>query len=447
LHSLSTGAFRLSQHKQPRAKPAPPPIVRKDSGEVVRPCLRKRSATAPAADRCPSPAAMRTPRFVHFGTDLERVRWFLKAQSPRAVCEDAVLDACAASEDERRVPTPPVRAERPPTVRLSAIHRPAPSFAAFEQSPVVVERVVLADPRRCSAALRGSIKVHNLAFEKDVAVRYSLDQWRTAHEVPATFSRMLAAAQSGRPSVDRFEFALPLPPAALALLPATLALCVRYRVAGAEHWDNNDGRNYSFRISLPAAPAIADDDCDVVATLAPASCQPTEEGLRAPRRLTFSDCSSNSTSRDAAELTRFAAPTPADTRRYMAQSAALFGVHPSPCMSPPSPPMHASQPELPLFQDMAWGGIADVLPYMQSPASTPPSLPPAAAEPFLPGAGLPQPAATAPPPRTAAASPRTSSPLRIGSPLRHSVFDTDGAVRTGSPLAWLHSNTASALQC
>ncbi|KAJ2764665.1 hypothetical protein IWQ56_004403 [Coemansia nantahalensis] len=393
-------SLKLHQHQQQvraRHTPPPPPIVRKDSGEIVRSCLRRRSAAtgSAASSRCPSPARVRTPRFVHFGTDLERVRWFLKAQSPQAVCEDAVLD------DERREPWPTSAGQRAPraeTVRLVAIQRPAPSFAAFEAAPVVVEQVVLADARRAAAVLRGSIKVHNLAFEKDVTVRYTLDGWRTVHEVPAAYSRMLAAGQSDRPSVDRFEFSLPLPAGALAgSLPATLALCARYRVAGAEHWDNNCGSNYSFRIAQPAAPAIADDDCDAAVVVAAPACTASaaSEGLRAPRRLTFSDAgSSRGRSRDAAELARFAAPTAADTRRYMAQSAALFGARPA--------PMHAMQTELPLFRDMAWGGITDALSCAPSPS------PPSAAS--------------------------------------YPVFDADGAVRSGSPLAWMHSQTTQ-LQC
>ncbi|KAJ2714250.1 hypothetical protein H4R19_001829, partial [Coemansia spiralis] len=387
-----------------------------DSGEVVRPCLRRRSATTSAAtgcgERCPSPARMRTPRFVHFGTELERVRWFFKAQSPQAAREDAVTD------DERRdlaaVQTTTARPARAATVRLAAIHKPAPSFAAFEASPVVVEQVVLADPRRASAVVRGSVKVHNLAFEKDVAVRYSLDGWRTAEEIPATYSRMLAPGQSGRPSVDRFEFLLPLPASALVSLPATLALCVRYRVAGAEHWDNNAGSNYSFRIALPAAPAIADDDCDMLAA-APAPV-PAVDGLRAPPRLTFGDAGSSR--RDTLGPARFAAPTAADTRRYMAQSAVLFGARPSPYMRAASP-MHVMQSELPLFQDMAWGGITDALSFVPLTALSPP-----------------------PPQLMTSAPSMPSSAAEM-----HPVFDADGNVRTGSPLAWSHNTTASALQC
>ncbi|KAJ2343762.1 hypothetical protein GGF43_005622, partial [Coemansia sp. RSA 2618] len=314
LQSAGCRAY-FPQKKQQRPAYTPPAVVRKDSGEVVRPCLRRRSATTtatPVNERSASPLGMRTPRFVHFGADLEYVRWFLKGQSPRAAREDAELEYCSASEDERQGRSQP-SAERASTVRLTALRRPAPSFAVFEESPVVFEQAELADNRRSSATLRGTVKVHNIAFEKQVSVRYSFDQWRTAGEVTAEFSRTLADRQGARPGVDRFAFRLALPAAFLAALPGTVALCVRYRVAGAEHWDNNAGSNYSFKLAQPAAPAIADDDCDAVATRPAADAAE----LRAPPRLSFGKASS--------ESPRFSAPTAADTRRYMAQSAALFG--------------------------------------------------------------------------------------------------------------------------
>ncbi|KAJ2747712.1 hypothetical protein H4S06_005115, partial [Coemansia sp. BCRC 34490] len=360
--------------KQPLPAYIPPAVVRKDSGEIVRPCLRKRSATtsdlpalqqvSSSASPCSSSAAdctlplpdMRTPRFVHFGADLECVRWFLKAQSPRSACKDAVPDYFSASEDElsRRAATPSaasVPGSKPETVRLTSVRRPAPSFTLFEESPVVIERVELADNRRSSASLRGSVKVHNIAFEKCVSVRYSFDQWRTAEETSATYSRTLLDSQgSTRPGVDRFAFSIALPPSLLAApLPATVALCARYSVAGAEYWDNNSGSNYIFKISQPAVPAIADDDADYdgITTISNSSNavgydvmsaggiteRSAAADLCAPRRISFgnsakaaSSSSSPSLASPNLQLHSFQAPSAADTRRYMAQSAALFGL-------------------------------------------------------------------------------------------------------------------------
>ncbi|KAJ2723970.1 hypothetical protein GGI07_002257 [Coemansia sp. Benny D115] len=453
--------FPGQQKQQPKAKPAysPPPIVRKDSGEIVRPCLRKRSATVSGTSndlacerRSASPGAslrlglVRTPRFVHFGADLECVRWFLKAQSPKAVCEDAMLDYCSQSEDEA---AQQMHCPVAPTLRLTPIRRPAPSFTVYEDAPVVLERVELAagsvrggstaahssSSSSSSAALEGSVKVHNLAFEKSVIVRYSFDQWRSVHQVDATYSRSLLEPQaaSGRPGVDRFVFTMPVPPT--IALPAVVALCVCYKAAGApEHWDNNGGANYLFRLCQPAVPAIVDHDVDAVPTR---------------RRMTFGSPQPAPT---------FAAPTAADTRRYMAQSAALFGssnsaqpatatatatastLPPSSSMSQVNSNSSASRyhlrhsppsmPALPLYQDVAWGGGSDfAASYMATGASSVATIPSDYLSPY------------------ARPSSPLAAPVRTGSPIRHPIFDSDAVVRAGSPLAWAHGTTPSMLQC
>ncbi|KAJ2754736.1 hypothetical protein GGI19_002178, partial [Coemansia pectinata] len=356
---LQSPARRAQQIK--KAASSAPSIVRNNSGEIVRPCLRTPST--------PVSQAMRTPRFVHFGTDLECVRWFLKAQSPRSVSEDAMPEWVS---DEHVARVTQAEAERTSTVRLTGIRRPAPSYAVYEPSAVVLERAELASTQRSAATLRGTIKVHNVAFEKSVVVRYSFDQWKSAHEATASYSRTLLEAQAGRPGVDRFVFTLPLPADVTATLPATVALCARYRVAGAEHWDNNKGANYLFRLALPAAPAIADDDVDRVATRAD-----TAE-LSAPRRLTFGG---GERARD------IPAPSSADTRRYMEQSAALFGTAQAgsnmayECLSPSAYMQHSLctvQPELPLFQDVAWCADFAAIPTMSLAAPAAAPLPTAA---------------------------------------------------------------------
>ncbi|KAJ2746088.1 hypothetical protein GGI20_001640 [Coemansia sp. BCRC 34301] len=402
---LQSPARRAQQQIKKAAANGPPAIVRNNSGEIVRPCLRKQAAPSPV-ETAQSSGAMRTPRFVHFGTDLECVRWFLKAQSPRSVSSDAMPEWVGA--DDQRMSQ--AEAERTSTVRLTGIRRPTPSYAVYEASAVVLERVELASTLRSAATLRGTIKVHNIAFEKSVAVRFSFDQWKTAHEAPAVFSRTLLEPQMGRPGVDRFVFTLALPTSVTVSLPASVALCARYSVAGAEHWDNNNGANYLFRLALPAAPAIADDDydCDDVATHSDAL-QPEE--LRAPRRLTFA-------ASPGATLTASGGPTSEDTRRYMAQSAALFSAAPLSGSNTANSLPLASMPELPLFQDVAWrGGDEYAARHVVMPAAAP---------------------VASPIPVVRSASP-LAAPMRTGSPIHLAMFDAaaDGSVvRTGSPLAW-----------
>ncbi|KAI8323612.1 hypothetical protein GQ54DRAFT_257947 [Martensiomyces pterosporus] len=399
---LQTPSKRAQQRMAQKPSYTPPAVVRKDSGEIVRPCLRRRANTEPAtcADGTATSSttsssslypSIRPPRFVHFGAELERVRWFLKGQCPKSVCSDATPDSHA-----------------PATVRLTSLRRPTPSFAIFETSPVVLERVELACSKRSSAALRGTVKVHNVAFEKVVVLRYSFDHWRTTEECQATYTKTLADAEGGRPGVDRFSFTLPLAASATVDLPATIAMCVRYDVGGCEHWDNNCGSNYMFKITHPAVPAIADEEADADAVFARAAKSSDNNQLSAH----------NASAGNAA----IAAQPP-----YMQQQA--FST---------LPPCSSMQTELPLYQDVAWcGGDFAAYPATAICSSSysgtfgiDSASMLSAAEYMLAPAGSP-----------------LATPMRTGSPISRPVFSPNGSVRTGSPLAWSRNTTASALQC
>ncbi|XP_005052646.1 PREDICTED: protein phosphatase 1 regulatory subunit 3E-like [Ficedula albicollis] len=110
----------------------------------------------------------------------------------------------------------------------------SPGFAERVRQHKVRLEWVRAEP----AGLRGAVRVLNLAYEKVVSVRYTLNGWGGA----ATYQ------PPGPPDgiTDRFAFLLPLGAAATAA-ETTLEFAVRYRVAGAEYWDNNEGKNYRLR--------------------------------------------------------------------------------------------------------------------------------------------------------------------------------------------------------
>ncbi|KAJ1943887.1 hypothetical protein FBU59_002768 [Linderina macrospora] len=449
---LQTPTSSAAKRAQARPSYTPPAVVRKNSGEIVRPCLRKRASSEPNLSSMQQPS-----KFVHFGADLERVRWFLKAQSPQSVQADASLD------DDHCTSTPvgaTSHSTRPATVRLTSIRRPTPSFIVFEESPVVLERVDLADNKAASAVISGTIKVHNLAYEKSVLVRYSLDEWKTTQEVSAQYLRTLAESSGSRPGVDRFTFSLPLPASAMVSLPVVVALCVRYDVGGVQYWDNNKGANYMAKVSLPVLPAIADDDADQPMVVMKRSINSSQE-LSAPRRLTFNE--TPAAPQASAAKAAYTNPSPADTRRYMARSEALFA---TPSQQAPvsnnsssvdafiqQPPMYVQQAfsplqsGLPMYQDVAWCGgdftsfdYATPAYYYRQPSAgvSSSSLSPVNI------ARMSSPVAQ----QLAA---RSGSPLatsmRTGSPINHPVFGPSGALRNSSPLTWAQGTTASALQC
>ncbi|KAJ2000634.1 hypothetical protein GGI04_004074 [Coemansia thaxteri] len=227
-----------------RACPRPMTLVLQSPAPPtgIRPCLKQ----------CGSPRAA-AAHTVRFGTQLEHTRLFFKADAPRA----AGCDPATALSLTGFLP------------------------AAAGCAPVVLESVDVA-----GSALVGCIRVHNLAFEKSVTVRLTRDAWRSFEDVPAVFERSIAG-------VDRFGFSVPC---ADVDAPTTIALCVRYRAGGQEHWDNNAGANHS-----------------VVVSPKPLSAPST---TRAPAR-------------------PFSAVPPSDSRRYMRYSEALFS--PVLALTPPLP--------------------------------------------------------------------------------------------------------------
>ncbi|KAJ1665315.1 hypothetical protein GGF38_002995, partial [Coemansia sp. RSA 25] len=305
----------LVLHSAPPTTAAP----RSAAGLVVKPCI-KRQADAIAAQAV---QVVPVPRFVHFDAQLEHTRLFFKSDSPKhAACDPAPAPQIHATP----VPQPAYAAAG--AFRLVPVRRPTPSFVPYESAPVVLESVELS-----GLALAGCIKVHNLAYEKVVAVRLTRDDWKTSEDVPAVYLRSIARADSRRPGIDRFAFTIPCTSIAT---PTTISMCVSYRVNGQEHWDNNKGSNYSFALTpVAATSATAQVKPTTSDTSARSSARSFTRGFDAP--LPGRPASANS-------------PLPADTRRYMRYSEARFSaatpMQPSPQLPvcTPSPIMRTGSP-------------------------------------------------------------------------------------------------------
>jgi len=81
----------------------------------------------------------------------------------------------------------------------------------------------------------GSVHVRDLAFEKDVRVRYTTNGWQTWQEAPATFG------QTETNGLEKWNFSIDFPVSA-----QSVELAVGYTVDGQTYWDNNLGANYRF---------------------------------------------------------------------------------------------------------------------------------------------------------------------------------------------------------
>lgn len=97
--------------------------------------------------------------------------------------------------------------------------------------------------------ISGFVRVLNIAFEKSVAVRYTLNNWTTFMDILASY-----VPHSTDGVTDKFSFKMIVP--TFLENGGTLQFAVKYAVDGEEYWDNNYGNNYKvkrhkFKISPP----------------------------------------------------------------------------------------------------------------------------------------------------------------------------------------------------
>jgi hypothetical protein len=202
----------------------PPAMVRKKSGEIVRPALKPRtSKSEPTTPTC--------SKNVQFNLN-PHIRLFLQAETPAAVVEDAtdVTDEDDFQEGDLTYSLP----NWPPLTTDSPLNK-----------IVHVETTALS---RDMSFLIGKVQVKNIAFQKRVDVRYTFDFWKTVKEVQAEYKESTINNMKNV-SYDVFSFAISLKgKVGVNVAPkdeqSTMFFAVRYRVAGREFWDNNDGSNY-----------------------------------------------------------------------------------------------------------------------------------------------------------------------------------------------------------
>lgn len=221
-----------------RDKPA---LVRKKSGEPVRPALRPH-----AARRRPSsmPGTPTYSKAVHFNSDLEQVRTFLQVDRPLAVSAGSSPVEAYDSEIEFPFGDGSPQSLSPPfewEIRLTNF--PCDSLKR-SSLPVKVERVYLSSDNKI---LLGAVAVHNLAFHKLVVARFTLDYWKTTSEVKADYSNDVRRKQVND-GYDHFVFSIKMEDQA-NLENKTMFFCVRYSVNGQEFWDNNNSVNYQVDFS------------------------------------------------------------------------------------------------------------------------------------------------------------------------------------------------------
>lgn len=180
-------------------------MVRKKSGELVKPSLKHRSLSTPDLSRGAGEGSVsgksksshnlreRTKSVRFDDGELESVVLFLRSQRPTAVSGNDNADGDEDNDTDlsdyvhfrtRRNggPRGAVNAEDQTEIQIdscSSVPRVRLDFGPdthglLKNEYVVLERVEMCQP----LALRGSILARNIAFEKWVTVRFTLDEWQ-----------------------------------------------------------------------------------------------------------------------------------------------------------------------------------------------------------------------------------------------------------------------------
>lgn len=210
-----------------------PPLLRKKSGELVKPALRPPSRRRPSS----MPGTPTYSKAVHFNEEIEQVRHFLQVDRPIAV--SAGSSPVETYDSESEYPFSDNSRSKTPEWDIKLANFPSSNSYERQTAPVRVERIFLASDHQ---TLVGNITVANLSFHKLVVARFTLDYWKTTSEVVAEFNHDVRKKQK-EDGYDRFNFNIKLADQA-NLESKTLLLCVRYQVNGQEYWDNNNAMNY-----------------------------------------------------------------------------------------------------------------------------------------------------------------------------------------------------------
>ncbi|GMK53730.1 hypothetical protein CspeluHIS016_0103160 [Cutaneotrichosporon spelunceum] len=259
-----------------RHRPSSDRMVRKKSGEMLKPALKNRSMSTPDLGRGgPQDVSSKSKsshnlrertKSVRFDDgELESVVLFLRSQRPNAVAkavDEGYSPVDGDDEHERDLsdyvhfrtrrngaPRGPGRADQTEfqLETCNAVPRVRLDFGPGTQGLLKDEYVVLERIEMCQPlGLRGSVLVRNIAFEKWVAVRFTLDDWQTISEVSASHASQIPAGTTGDEGWDRFRFNIKLEDYRRKLEDRKFQLCVRYNCNGGEWWDSNGGQNYQI---------------------------------------------------------------------------------------------------------------------------------------------------------------------------------------------------------
>lgn len=250
VHTSSSKTFWSSAPAKESPPPKHPPSSTSSSCDpALRPIIRRRARSLPtsperrkrAAVQCQEPGCQSRMNRVRFadalGLDLTEVKVFQTGEDPSIPLH--VLSRLSINSD---LWCSNLNLEFTMQCLVPDFQQPADCLdfsSRLQEQQVCLERVTSSD-----LGLSGTIQVLNVAFEKQVSVRYTFNQWESLHEVCARWHRTIPE-KNGQDQIDVFTFFLPVPPFLLQL-STLVQFAARYQVNGQEYWDNNRGKNYTL---------------------------------------------------------------------------------------------------------------------------------------------------------------------------------------------------------
>ncbi|QDS74794.1 hypothetical protein FKW77_002105 [Venturia effusa] len=224
-----------------------PPLLRKKSGELVKPALRASSRRRSRPSSAPG-----TPTYnknVHFDEAIEHVRHFLQTEKPAAVSAgSSPVESLFDSESEYPFEYEESKRAKEVEWEIRTANFPRDSIERQYQ-PVRLEKIYLSSDNK---TLIGNVACANIAFQKWVVARFTLDYWKTTSEVVCEYNNDVRKKHQND-GYDRFNFNIKLSDQA-NLETKTMLICVRYNVAGQEYWDNNNSMNYQVDFIKKVVP-------------------------------------------------------------------------------------------------------------------------------------------------------------------------------------------------
>ena len=218
-------------------------LVRKKSGQLVKPSLKSSSSCSKGGlsivtlsnTSKSEPSTPMLTKVVHFDSQLEHVKLFLAEQKPLAVSRDGspTDDTSGTDSDFPSFIFGGSNERKTEKVLSMTVNNMPPSIDT--SADVGLEDLSIASE---GTTLVGRVRLRNMAYTKDLAARFTFDNWLTTSEVIGKYLETIDAL------FDRFTIMIRLGDILPRIDGKTLIFALRYTVDGREIWDNNHGQNY-----------------------------------------------------------------------------------------------------------------------------------------------------------------------------------------------------------